>query len=524
MFIIDYLLKSGWEYDDTKQTHTFSVNVSDQRQWYEIVIIIERKGKRLTKAVIRDSLKKLPFSLDKIGKDFELGVKKIRWGQEDYLKYRPIGYVPDSDELRYLYHDLLVAKRGLESQFKQGLNGLTIAGDAMSHFELSIGKKQYKYLFPQLDLVVDTDIRSSYKGGYCYITPHARDKIIGKGIVFDVNSLYPSVMYNRFLPVGTPVFFQGKYEPDATHPLFIQKFSCRYKLKKDHLPTIQSKQSRFGGYAEYSTQSGDEDITLTLTSIDLKLFFEHYEVWDIDYLSGYKFAGQTGIFKRYIDKWMYMKTHYKGAVKQLAKLMLNSLYGKFGTNPQQIGRIPILVNDKIEFENKDPEFKKTKYVPMATFITAYARELTIRTGQKVYDRLLYSDTDSIHLSGWEIPEEIKDMIDDNEMGKWQLESRFTRAKFLRPKRYIEQLVPRRKLVGYQSAKPLSQYRSEWKVQMTFKKYNGTMNVKCGGLNDKVKEQLTWEEFNIGYETDSALRPLTVSGGIALVPRQFRMKG
>ena len=52
--------------------------------------------------------------------------------------------------------------------------------------------------------------------------------------------------------------------------------------------------------------------------------------------------------------------------------MLNSLYGKFGTNPQQVGRIPILVNDKIEFENKEPEFKKTKYVPMASFITAYA--------------------------------------------------------------------------------------------------------------------------------------------------------
>ena len=71
-----------------------------------------------------------------------------------------------------------------------------------------------------------------------------------------------------------------------------------------------------------------------------------------------------------------------------------------------------------------------------TFITAYARNKTIRTSQKIkeysinkygIDMYCYSDTDSIHTI---LPiEELKLFceIDDVELGKWKHESSFQEA-------------------------------------------------------------------------------------------------
>jgi len=75
-----------------------------------------------------------------------------------------------------------------------------------------------------------------------------------------------------------------------------------------------------------------EIVCLVLTNIDLKLFLEHYNVYDLEYVSGWKFKSIQGIFTDYIDKWISRKneatiTGNKGQ-RTLAKLMLNSLYRK----------------------------------------------------------------------------------------------------------------------------------------------------------------------------------------------------
>ena len=56
-----------------------------------------------------------------------------------------------------------------------------------------------------------------------------------------INSLYPSVMYDEFLPYGDPVFFEGEYERDDYYPLYIQRISCTFKIKENKIPTIQIK-------------------------------------------------------------------------------------------------------------------------------------------------------------------------------------------------------------------------------------------------------------------------------------------
>lgn len=125
--------------------------------------------------------------------------------------------------------------------------------------------------------------------------------------MLDVNSLYPSVMYEKDLPFGEPIYFEGKYKPDSVYELYIQQFSCSFKLKKGKIPTIQIKNSfKFMGN-EYLESSNDEIITLTLTSVDLKLFLENYDVYFMTYHCGWKFKNIQNLFKDYISKWIKRK-------------------------------------------------------------------------------------------------------------------------------------------------------------------------------------------------------------------------
>lgn len=165
--------------------------------------------------------------------------------------------------------------------------------------------------------------------------------------MLDVNSLYPSVMYTCKLPFEEPIFFEGKYQEDKVYNLYIQMITCSFELKKNKIPTIQIKNNRsYFRENEYLTSSNNHIVALALTNVDLKLFFEHYDVYDLEYVSGWKFKSLQGIFTNYIDKWITRKIEAtkegnKGQ-RTLAKLMLNSLYGKFATSLDAISKIPYL--------------------------------------------------------------------------------------------------------------------------------------------------------------------------------------
>lgn len=133
------------------------------------------------------------------------------------------------------------------------------------------------------------------------------------------------------MPFGEPVFFTGKYKEDTVYPLYIQMITCAFKVKEHHIPTIQIKGNRFIKENEYIESSHGKTITLVLTSIDLRLFLEHYDIiGNITYECGWKFKQVYGLFTDYIDKWIKVKIEAtksgnKGK-RTIAKLLLNSLY------------------------------------------------------------------------------------------------------------------------------------------------------------------------------------------------------
>ena len=503
-FILYYLLSNGFECIEKtseKKDKSFTTLISDMGLFYSITIYFEVKGKKAKKVTIFDSLKILNMSVEQVAKSFGLSIRKL---ELDYNTKRERGYILKDYEKDYITNDVKIMAMALDILFKQDLDNMTIGSNALKNFKKTHSIRKYNRMFPELNYKIDKDMRKAYKGGFTYLNPIYKEKDVGKGVVLDVNSLYPSVMYEKPLPIGEPVFFEGEYKQDNVYPLYIQMISCRFKIKKNKIPTIQIKGSYYLEN-EYLESSNGNIETLVLTNIDLKLFFENYDVYEVNYECGWKFKQMYGIFTDYIDKWITVKNEAtisgnKG-MRMLAKLMLNSLYGKFATSLDVQSKYPYLENGIVRYSLGKKETKRGLYLPIGIFITSYAREKTIRTSGAIKeysikkygkDLYIYSDTDSIHTL---LPiEELKKFceIDDVELGKWKHESTFTKARFIRQKCYLE-------------------------------KINDEVKITCAGMPKSCYKYVEWKKFKQGFSCGGKLTFKHVIGGVKLVETEFTIK-
>ena len=513
-FIIHWLFKKGFTHVEQKDrgSGTFTTLISDKGLYYSIEVIYKLKGKSVKKITFQDSLKLVPLSVDAIAKAFKLPVGKlsIDYKAHDNL---PIGSPLSPDEEEYIKQDVKIVAHAIEYFYSQGLNKMTIGSCAMDEYKKLVHKRNFTRWFPTPQY--DEDVRQSYKGGFTYLNPEFAGKTIGNGVVLDVNSLYPSVMYYNYLPFGTPIFYKGEYQEDEVYPLYVQMLRCQFELKKGKIPTIQIKHSMFFRGNEYLTSSDDEEVVLCLTSVDLKMFLEHYDVYNLEYLSGWKFKATQGLFTDYIDKWSGNKIQAKKegnhGLYLISKLFLNSLYGKFGAGTKVKSKIPYLAeDDTVHYYDAEPEEKNGIYIAMASFITAYAREKTISSAQTIMDnynsgksniQFVYADTDSLHCVSpdFELPEGLE--IDDTKLGAWKYEGKFIKGKYLRQKCYIEQITE-----DIESDNP------EYELKVT-----------VAGMPKQCHRQVTFRNFKIGASYTGKVQPKIVPGGCVLNEVEFTIK-
>lgn len=491
-FILCWLFENGFKFVSDRrdlEKNTFTTLISDKGQFYSMEICFERKGKEKDCLTIYDSLKILPFSVAAIAKGFNLPISKL---DIDYNEKREKGHILTKEEVDYLKNDVEIMARALHILFEEGLTKMTQGSNALFDYKRTVGTKNFNKWFPIPDY--DSDIRQSYKGGFTYLNPKYKEIDLQDGIVLDVNSLYPSVMYYKPLPYGEGIFFNGKYETDKIYNLYIQMFTCQFELKPGYIPTIQLKNNLAFVPTQYLESSDGEDVTLCLTNVDMELFFKHYNVYNIEWHSGWKFKSTVGLFKDYIDKWnkVKMESTINGnkAMRTLAKLMLNALYGKFALNPNVRSKIPWYDNGVVKYRLGEKETRDPIYIPVGTFITAWARHKTISSAQKVYNRFVYADTDSLHLIGTDIPDMLE--VDPIKLGAWKHESTFTRARFIRQKSYIEEI-------------------------------DGELNITCAGMPERCYQYVTWDNFHTGSSYDGKLGMTHVNGGIVLKDIPFSIK-
>lgn len=495
-FIINWLLKHEFKHEEIPKyldDHKFTTLISNKNIFYTITICINR-GKEKLKINIKNSLCLLPFSVKELSKSFDLEETK---GEIEYNKYRPVGYDPTPEEIDYCRRDCIIVGESLKKAWELSLNKLTIGSNAISKYRQIIGgKKKFRYKFPEPEY--DSDIRPSYKGGWTYADKRFTNKEVGSGIVLDVNSLYPYVLYSKLMPYGEPIFKEGEPVQHAEFPLFVCSMWCSFELKPDHVPTIQLKGSSYFRPTEYVTTTKGDIVNLCLTNIDLKLLQEHYYVDNITWCGTYYFKGQHGMFTDYIDMYMDIKIKAEKennkALRTLAKLMLNNLYGKFSTNPVTQQKIPFIDPEtgKTSYYDSNFEYIDPVYIPVGIFTTAYAREHTIRAAQANYHRFMYADTDSLHLLGLEMPENIE--IDPYKLGAWKHEFTFKKAKYIRAKTYIE----------------LS--------------FNDELKVTCCGMPASCHPFVTFDNFEVGAVYPGKLTHKRVNGGVVLKETTFTVRG
>lgn len=438
-----YRLRETYEVRSNLKTPNdgeYMIMMSGDGLWYQMQFKHRHNHKNI---VLRDSLKLLPFSVDKIAKDFGTRAQKLK-GTIDYTKDRPVGYVPTDDEIKYLRNDVLVMSEALAMVKGDGvLDYLTIGAHAMADFKERTGKTVYKILFPYLDQELDLKLRKAYRGGWCYNNTNGEiydfrntDKRV---YTYDVNSLYPSVMWGaqyRY-PIGEAKHFDGcDFDKNKNKEYFI-RVEVDFTIKRKHLPFIQIRNSRWADN-EYIKDS-EGVVELTFTRPDYELFLEQYDINYINIIEGWCFAYETGhnLFGEYIDYWYAKKANAKtGAERQLAKLMLNNLYGKFATAIARKSAYPYFGEDGLMHTRIEECMTNGGYIAIGAYITSYAKGVTIRAAQLNYDNFKYSDTDSIHLTDKAIG--IK--VDPKEIGAWALESESDMARFIRQKTYIEHTV------------------------------------------------------------------------------------
>ena len=504
------------------KNNTFIYSISDRGQWYSITIKTHNYY-----IVIRDSMKLLPFSVKKIGKSFGTKHNKL---EMEYTGFRYAGCTITDEEQKYIANDVLVVKEALEILFKQGHNKLTIGSCCLSEYKTILGNTRYKELFPDLYKIpldesiygvdnVGRYIRRSYRGGWCYLVKGKEGKIFHNGTTADVNSLYPSMMSNQsgnFYPVGYPTFWSGNYIPDEAlerWKYFFIRIKTRFYIKENMLPFIQAKNTfMYLGtesletsdvydpitkkyWAYYKDLDGnicDTRMTLTLTMTDYYLIKEHYELVDFEILDGCYFTSTQDLFEDYMEKYKRIKMTSTGAIRELAKLFLNNLYGKMATSTDSSFKVAKVKPDgSLTFIKVFANDKKPGYIPVGSAITSYSRNFTIRAAQKNYhgkDKpgFIYADTDSIHCDLK--PEEIQGItVHDTDFCCWKLESCWDEAIFTRQKTYIEHIT-------HENQKPID---------------HPYYNVKCAGMPDHCKDLFlkslnATEEQIMDYQHDETL--------------------
>lgn len=481
-FILDHILKDGYTWvAKNPGKGQFSTVISNMNKFYSITIV----SKEGVKVELRDSLKKIPLPVRDVPKAFNLESSK---GDIDYEMERPIGYLPSQQEWDYLYRDIFIIAQAMRIILASGMKRMTVGADSLAEFK-SLHGKGFERTFPVLSKTMDDDIRLAYRGGIAMLNKKWARKRVGRGIVIDKNSMYPWVMRTKLLPYGKPWWSEVE---DDDADLFILSLTFTAKLKPGHVPCIQIKRSIQFNSQEF-LEEVNEPTTVSITSVDLEMWQEQYDlkIWAIN---GYwNFKGIKGLFNDYIDKWMAVKANSTGGARTIAKLHLNSLYGKFAKNTDVTGKRPVLdETGTVQYVMCDHEESNPVYTAMGAFITAYARQDLIRSAQANYDRFLYCDTDSLHLLGDEEPDL---WLHPTELGAWKVEhdgQPFDEAVFLRAKQYCE-------------------------------RFGDHDDVHIAGLPHEIAAKVRLEDMLHPKTWDGKLVPKRVPGGTVLTSTTFTLK-
>ena len=328
------------------------------------IVITNDKGVSLT---FRDSFLILPFSLKTLAETFKTNKKLIepvlldvnlkdehkKYAQNDYSHYsKDILLVKDFEKWKKLVikycendcvtlHQILMENRNLVYN-RWSLNIENYPTISSLSYAIYRSKYLIENMIPITSGKVFNWIKDSYTGGSTemYI-PYGKDVK-----VYDGTSLYPSQMKLNKFPVGPIYIFEGDVTIlDKDKHYWIAGAEVKTKRDLDR-PYLQ---------IHHKTNGSVRTVALNGT-FEMKIhcceYYNSLDDYEISIKNGYLFHSEY-IFKDFVDdvfklRQSYAKDH---PINLVCKLILNSLYGRFGMR---------LINNIQKFLSKQDFFKLTE--------------------------------------------------------------------------------------------------------------------------------------------------------------------
>lgn len=432
---------------------------------------------------------------------------------------------------RYCVQDVRCLRAGVEA-FKSfsKADKITLASTAFENW-----KHTEHSPLANLTLEEQIDANYTYTGAICYYNPMYKEKVLeGQFVYIDNNGLYSASGYSNCAghrhpyPMGMGIKKNGVpkiwdedlyytircrifavCKPDTTIPFFRlgkqEALGCRFlrTYPPDHPLFNPDKPDKHWRYKQNEYLEVINE-TVYINSIDLRLVYKYYDVYEIEYDYFWEYQTEIGIFDEYSDYWIEQKTigtRTKNApLKTVAKFMNNSLTGKFG---QFIEPVETIIDfddkDNILFHKHNKMAKEPKmiYMPIVSAILAYAREIFMEMSNSYpKEFFIYGDTDSnimFREAFWKYVDKSK--MSRYKLGYWDIEQDIVKLKILRQKTYM----------------------------FTTKK--GETICRCAGATEEIKEKLNYDNFNLGEKIDGAyqLKPRLIPGGTALIKTPFVLR-
>jgi hypothetical protein len=430
----------------------------------------------------RDSLLMLPSSLRKLGKSFGVESKghfPFSFVNNPNINLDYVGVTPSIDLFEEIssdeYNSIVSDKWNLRNEVIHYCElDCKVLHQVLTKFnELIYNKWNLNiHRFPTLSSIAFAIFRSNYLGNHKLpklggdIYDFIKESYTGGRVdvfipeipkdqgakYYDVNSLYPTVYSQMPMPVGNPTWFSGNILD--SDPQAFGFFRCNIIAPKDmNIPILQTKiktNSGFRTVAPLGQWSG------VYFSEEIKLAMSYG--YQIEVIEGYTFDRDV-VFNKYANDMFSIKSSHNPSdpMYLISKLLLNSLYGRFGmsidninhkivssdnltsfiSNVSLVGNVDLnngyhIISYKVPRDFKDGNDISSMNVSIgiAAAITAYARNHMQQYLQDNRYKVYYTDTDSAVIS---------DSLDSKHVGKglgqMKLEYDVNKGVFLAPKVY-----------------------------------------------------------------------------------------
>lgn len=354
-------------------------------------------------ATIRDSWLCVPAALDKFGEKDNFDYKIVdRAFSRSRAKNK-------SKIEKYLKQDCAALYNVMEKFISQHGFALTLPGAALKCWEKMGGTKR------RYGQQHDHFFRPYYSGGRCEVFEYANG-IEGEFFLYDINSSYPAAMSSEHT-CGVEFYDSTNYK--KAHP---SSFWIIEGVSRGALPYRDEKNRLY-----FPSDNSIRTYYCTGHEIRAALEFGALDIISAHGLIPREFE----TFKPYVDRFSAERAEAKKmddkVGEQIAKTFANSLYGKYGANPDNYRDYKIVpagvredgweytLNlaeyDVLECPTPSPQYFD---VAVAASITGQARATLLR-GILSSKRVMYCDTDSV------LCEKFAGEIGDK-LGQWKLEA------------------------------------------------------------------------------------------------------